>query len=51
MQQSTSNNQVTTIPDYYEVLHGVPPHDTARSIVKNAAYAFLPTWHAIAINT
>jgi hypothetical protein len=51
LQQSTSSNQIHTIPDYYEVAHGVPPYDTARSIVENAAYAFSPTWHAIAINT
>jgi hypothetical protein len=39
------------IPDYYEVPDGVPPYDTHRSIVENAAYAFSPAWHAIAINT
>jgi hypothetical protein len=39
------------IPDYYKVLHGVPPYDTAHSIVKNAANAFSPAWRAIAINT
>jgi len=39
------------IPDYYEVPHGVPPYDTAHSIVDNAAYAYSPAWHAIAINT
>jgi hypothetical protein len=51
LQQSTSSNQIHTIPDYYEVSHGVPPYDTTRSIVENAAYAFSPAWHAIAINT
>ena len=39
------------IPDYYEVTHGVPPYDTPRSIVENAAYAFSHAWQAIAINT
>ena len=39
------------IPDYYEVPHGVPPYNTSHSIVENAAYAFSPAWHAIAINT
>ena len=47
----TSNNQIHTIPDYYEVPQGVPPYDTSRSIAENAAYAFSPAWHAIAINT
>ena len=61
LQQSTSSTQVhlgngtryqvNTIPDYYEVSHGVHPYDTTRSIVENAAYAFSPAWHAIAINT
>ena len=50
-QSTTSSNQIHTIPDYYEVPHGVPPYDTAHSIVKNAAYAYSPAWHAIAINT
>ena len=51
LRQSTSSNQVHMIPDYYEVPHGVPPYDTHRSIVENAAYAYSPAWHAIAINT
>jgi hypothetical protein len=51
LRQSTSSDQIHTIPDYYEVPHGVPPYDTPRSIVENAAYAFSPAWHAIAINT
>jgi len=48
---TTSSNQVHTIPDYYQVPYGVPPYDTPRSIVENAAYAFSPAWHTIAINT
>ena len=51
LRQSTSSNQIHMIPDYYEVPHGVPPYDTSRSIVENAAYAYSPAWHAIAINT
>jgi hypothetical protein len=51
LRQSTSSNQIHMIPEYYEVPHGVPPYDTSRSIVENAAYAFSPAWHAIAINT
>ncbi len=54
LQQSTnttSSNQVHTISDYYKVPHGAPSYDTPRSIVENAAYAFSPAWHAIAINT
>ena len=48
---TTSSNQIHMTPDYYEVPHGVPPYDTPCSIVENAAYAFSPAWHAIAINT
>jgi len=51
LRQSTSSNQMHMIPDYYEVPHGVPPYNTSRSIVENAAYAFSPAWHAIAIYT
>jgi hypothetical protein len=51
LRQSTSSNQIHMIPDYCKVPHGVPPYDTAHSIVENAAYAFSPAWHAIAINT
>ena len=51
LRQSTSSNQRHMIPDYYEVPFGVPPYDTPHSIVENAAYAFSPAWHAIAINT
>jgi hypothetical protein len=43
--------QVHTIPDYYKEPYLVPICDTPCSIVKTAAYAFLPAWHAIAINT
>jgi hypothetical protein len=50
-QSTTSSNQIHTIPDYYQVPHGVPTYDIAHSIVENAAYAFSPAWHAIAINT
>ena len=51
LRQSTSSNQIHMIPDYYEVTNGVPPYDTPRSIVENAAYAFSHAWQAIAINT
>jgi hypothetical protein len=49
--EPVTSNQIHMIPDYYEVPHGVPPYDTSRSIVENAAYAFSPAWHTIAINT
>jgi len=49
LRQSTSSNQTHMIPDYYKVPYGVPPYNTHHSIVENAAYAFSPAWHAIAI--
>jgi hypothetical protein len=44
-------SQVHTIPDSYEVLYVAPMYTLPQSIVENAAYAFSPAWHAIAINT
>ncbi len=41
----------SAIPDYYEDQYGVPTYITPRSLVESAAYAFSPTWQAIAINT
>jgi hypothetical protein len=44
-------HQVTKIPDYYEGSYAVPVYDIAFKLVRSAAYAFSPAWHAIAINT
>jgi hypothetical protein len=49
--QQSPTSQIHTIPDYYELPYVVPMYATPRSIVENAAYAFSPAWHAIAINT
>ncbi len=49
--QSAQSHPVHTIPDYYGMQYVVPMYVTPRSLVENAAYAFSPAWHAIAINT
>ena len=51
VQSAKSRIQAHTIPDYYELPYVVPTYVSPRSIVESAAYAFSPTWHAIAINT
>jgi hypothetical protein len=51
LRQSAQSHQVHTIPDYYDTPYVVPMYVTPRSLVENAAYAFSPAWHAIAINT
>ncbi len=51
LRQSTATSQVHMIPDYYELPYVVPTYTTPHSIVKNAAYAFSPAWHAIDVNT
>jgi hypothetical protein len=51
LRQSAQSRQVHTIPDYYNAPYVVPTYDTPCSLVESAAYAFSPTWHAIAINT
>ncbi len=49
--QRARSHQDTIIPDYYKNPYLIPTYDSPRSIVESAAYAFSPTWHAIAINT
>jgi hypothetical protein len=49
--RQSPTSQIHTIPDYYNLPYLVPTYATPRSIVENAAYAFSPTWQAIAINT
>jgi hypothetical protein len=51
LHQSAQSHQVHTIPDYSDTPYVVPKYVTPRSLVENAAYAFSPTWHDIAINT
>jgi hypothetical protein len=50
-QSAKSRVQVHTIPEYYKAKYAVPAYNSPSSIVKSAAYAFSPAWHAIAINT
>jgi hypothetical protein len=49
--RQSPTSQIHTIHDYYELPYVVPTYATPRRIVENAAYAFSPALHAIAINT
>ncbi len=51
VRQSAQSHQVHTILDYYDTPYVVPTYVAPCSLVKRAAYAFSPAWHAIAINT
>jgi hypothetical protein len=51
VQSTESRPQIHTIPDYYKPPYVVPMYSSLCSLVENAAYAFSPAWHAIAVNT
>jgi hypothetical protein len=50
VQSAKSRVEVHAIPGYYKIMYAVPRYISPRSRVESAAYAYLPAWHAIAIN-
>jgi hypothetical protein len=51
IQQSPTSQVRHTIPDYYKLPYVAYMYASPQSIVESTAYAFSPTWHAIAIST
>ena len=49
--QRAHSHQATPIPDYYKESYIDHTQDNPCSLVESAAYAFLPAWQTIAIDT